>query len=78
MPTCLRMRLDGGVDGNEEDTATFHRGFKVEAVKQVAEKGFAVAEVAVRLGVSASARDRRTGAAGAPSTPLLVGARRRT
>lgn len=27
--------------------------FKVDAVKQVTEKGFAVAEVAVRLGVSA-------------------------
>lgn len=31
----------------------FNEGFKVEAVKQVTEKGFAVAEVAVRLGVSA-------------------------
>lgn len=31
----------------------FTEEFKVEAVKQVTEKGFAVAEVAVRLGVSA-------------------------
>jgi transposase len=47
------MRLDGGVDGNKEITATFRREFKVEALKQVTEKGFAVAEVAVRLGMSA-------------------------
>ena len=31
----------------------FTEEFKVEAVKQVTEEGFAVAEVAVRLGVSA-------------------------
>lgn len=33
----------------------FTEEFKVEAVKQVTEKGFAVAEVAGRLGVSAPA-----------------------
>ena len=46
------MRLHGGVDGNEEVTATLHRGVQGRS-GQTGHRGFVVAEVAVRLGVSA-------------------------
>jgi transposase len=47
------MRRHGSVDETKKVQQRFTDEFKIEAVRQVTERGHAVAEVAVRLGVSA-------------------------
>src|SRR5699024_2478598 len=51
-PICLIMRISGGAMSMSSQQKRFTEEFKIEAVRQITERGHRVADVAERLGVS--------------------------